>query len=263
MRRIGLVAAMALVAFAAGGCITPPGYSPPVIASVEVSPSPARPGDTVVFTLDVRDDEGVIGGGSQLIFTPRGIDLDGIDVCSMDVAPSAEDPTDSTVTVSCPVPAYASNGTWGVQLRLNDAPALANLPGLTTRLTYDVVGGTDDVSPPQLVGTRTSPSVVTPSTTFTLTATVSDQAPVAPGHYAGAAIFTIAKSLTLGSIFICRDAVVTPVSTTESDISWRCEPDFRDAVRSIVGVHSGRMPVHDALGQDADLPISVDVQPAP
>lgn len=216
-----------------------------------------------MFTLDVRDDEAVLGGVTQRIFTPRGIDLDGIGVCSVDAVPSPEDPTDSTVTVSCPVPAYASNGTWGVQLHLNDASALANLPGLTTRLTYDVVGGTDDVSPPQLVGTRTSPSVVTPSTTFTLTATVSDQAPVAPGLYAGAAIFTIAKQLTLGSIFVCRDAVVTPVSTTESDISWRCEPDFRDAVRSIVGLHSGRMPVHDALGQDADLPISVDVQPAP
>ena len=113
MRRTGLVAAMALVAFAAGGCITPPGYSPPVIASVEVSPSPARPGDTVVFTLDVRDDEAVLGGVTQRIFTPRGIDLDGIGVCSVDAVPSPEDPTDSTVTVSCPVPAYASNGIWG------------------------------------------------------------------------------------------------------------------------------------------------------
>jgi len=263
MLRTALVSAMTVAAVLATGCITPPGYSPPLIASVQVSPSPARPGDTVVFTLDVRDDEGVTGGVSQLIYTPRGIDLNGIGVCSVDVAPRAEDPTDSTVTVSCPVPAYASNGTWSVRLRLNDGQPQANLPGVTTMLSYDVVDGTDDTSPPQLVSSQTSPSVVNPSTTFTLTARVSDQAPVNAGHYGGAAVFTIFRPSTPGSSFICRDAVVVPVSATESDINWRCEPDFRDAVRSVVGVHSGTMPVHDALGQDAALQITVDVQPAP
>lgn len=261
-RRWWCVCAAALLAVAATGCITPPGYSPPVIASVQVAPSPARPGDTVVLTLDVRDDQGVTGGVTQLIFAPGGVGLNGIGVCSVDVAPSAEDPTDATVTVACPVPMYASNGTWSVQLRLNDGPPQANLPGITTRLDFDVAGGTDDVSPPQLVSSRTSPSVVNPSTTFTLTTRVSDQAPVEPGRIGGAPIFNLAKPFTLGSAFFCRDAAVTPVSTTESDISWRCEPDFRDTVRSVVGVHSGRMPVRDALGHQTDLLISIDVLPA-
>lgn len=71
--------------------------------------------------LDVRDDEALSSVTPRHLFTPSNTRLNAVGVCDVELAPQG-DFRHVLATVACPVPTYASNGTWQLELRLNDSP---------------------------------------------------------------------------------------------------------------------------------------------
>ena len=130
MRRVllgGFVVAMTVVLT---GCPTPPpGYQPPSLESTQITPQPAQPGDTLTMVLDVRDDQALNYVAPRYLFTPSNTRLNAVGLCDVELAPQG-DFRHVLATVACPVPTYASNGTWQLELLLNDSSVPADqLPG--------------------------------------------------------------------------------------------------------------------------------------
>lgn len=265
MRRVwvgGFAIAMMLVL---AGCPTPPpaGYQAPRVESIEVTPTTAAPGETVVAVLDVRDDQGVTGAGPRLLTTPSGSTLNGRDHCSSEMAPQ-DGMTHVLVTVTCSVPAFASNGSWRLEMVIQDTTPPLLQPGLTTQVRFDVAGGTEDRRGPELVSHSIEPAVVDQETTFVLSARLRDEAPpLAVGQARDGRIY-FAKLFAQNSMFNCKDPVYTPVSATEVDVTISCAPsNYYVPGRSEPGVHLARVVMIDALNQEAFDDIVIDVQPAP
>lgn len=255
---LALVSAMVLA-----GCQTPPpGYRPPTIESVQVSPQPAHPGDTVSLLIEARDDQAVVSGVPQLLITPTGTRLDA-NGCTSEQAP-LDGVIHVLITITCPVPAFASNGTWHLQIRVNDGAPLDNYPGLTRQIPFEVAGGSHDRTPPQLVSSTIAPATVDQETTFTLTMRLHDESlPLSVGQ-PGSSTFFFTKPFAPNSAFICNNASYTPVSSTDVDVVVTCTPtNYNVAGRSEPGLHVAHMAARDALAQEGTIEMSVDVQPTP
>lgn len=268
MKRVVIPVVVSAMALVLSGCPTPvpPGYQAPRIESVEVTPQPARPGDVLTVRIEASDDQGVTGGGVRNMVTPSGTTLFGSMSCTSETVPVGEpgDRTHVVMTITCPVPTFASNGTWELDVVVGDGmPPTANYPGRQTMIPFEVTGGTDDREPPRLISYEIEPNTVDQETTFTLTARLHDESlPVGMGH--GQVIFDFTKPFAQNSTFVCRYPTFTPVAATEVEVVVDCEPhDFRVPGRSETGVHRGRMEVRDALNHLTDIEMVVDVQPAP
>ncbi len=265
MRRVwvgGFAIAMMLVL---AGCPTPPpaGYRPPTVDSIEVTPQPVQPGDTVTMVLDVRDDFGLTTAFGRDLTTPSGSQLPDMGRCSTELAPQAG-MTHVLVTVTCEVPDYASNGTWRLEVRLLDSSPPVLYPGTTRVIPFEVTGGTEDRRGPELVSHSVEPTVVDQETTFVLTARLRDEAlPVRIGS-GGDGTINFAKLFAQNSMFTCRNAAFAPVSATEVDVTISCSPsNFYNPGRAEPGLHLGRVIMRDALGQESFDDIVIDVQPDP
>lgn len=269
MRRVALGGIAFVMAAVLTGCPSPlpPGYQPPVVESVDISPQPAQPGDTLTVSIEARDDMAITGAGPRLLFTPSGTSLSGREHCTSESS-SLGDPVDRRhmlITVTCTVPDFASNGTWQIEMLIGDGtPPTANWPGLTTRIPFEVVGGTDDRVPPQLVHYEIEPAVVDQETTFTLTMRLRDEAlPLTVGNNVSG-WFDFAKLFSDNSRFTCKFPSITPVSPTEVDVAIDCVPNnFNLPGRAEPGVHRAYMPVSDSLGHKGNIEMFVDVQPVP
>lgn len=259
----GAVGMMALL----GACIPtpspPPGYRPPVVESVQVSPNPARPGDEVVVTIAVSDDEVISGAVASHLTVPSGRLLPGSPTCSTDVAPGA-DVGEAVITMTCPVPSFASNGTWVTDLRINDnTGGQFAYTGTRIRPTFEVTGGSDDDDPPRVLGYRTVPAVVDQDTVFSLIVRVSDSAQPVALAPAGTRIVALRKLLANNSVLWCADPSFTAVSATETDVTLTCTPrNFDVPGRSEAGVHRGFLGLQDALGQEREAELLIDVVPS-
>ena len=240
MRRIVLGGIVATMAVLLTGCPTaPPGYQPPYLESSEISPQPAQPGDTLTMVLDVRDDGALTAVVPRWVYTPSNTKLAG--------------------------PSYASNGTWQLDLFLNDSSyPSANYPGRTVRIPFEVTGGSDDRRPPQLVSYRIDPTTVDQETTFTVTVRLRDESmPIAVGSDASSS-FNFTKLFAQNSTYWCRNPVATPVSATEVDVVAACTPsNYWVYGRAEPGLHLSYMQVTDALGHEGNAEMYVDVQPGP
>ena len=265
MRRVLLGAFVVAMTLVLTGCPTPPpGYQPPSLESSQITPQPAQPGDTLTMVLDVRDDQALTFVAPQYLFTPSNTRLNAVGVCDVELAPQG-DFRHVLATVACPVPTYASNGTWQLELRLNDSPTpQANYPGRTVRVPFEVTGGSDDRRPPQLVSYSIDPVVVDQETAFTVTARLSDESlPLSVG-FDGSSSFNFTKLFAQNSMFWCTNPTLTPVSATEVDVVATCTPsNYYQPGRSEPGLHLSFMPMRDALGHEADAQMYVDVQPGP
>lgn len=265
MKRVALSGIVAgVMALVLTGCpVSPPGYLAPRIDSVQITPEPVQPGGTVTFVVDARDDSGIASAVTQLLYTPNGTRLNAIGECTIDSAPQGSF-THVLLTVACPVPEVALNGTWHLQLRINDGGAMENLPGLTTKIPFQVAGGSDDFSPPQLVSYQISPAVVDQTTSFTLTARVRDDSAIFAGLAGQNGDFAFVKPFAQNSSFYCQDPVHTPVSATEVDVVVQCHPgNYNTAGRSEVGLHRTYMPVRDVHNNEGLLEMVVNALPAP
>jgi hypothetical protein len=265
MRRVWVVGFAVAMMLVLAGCPTPPpaGYRPPVLESIDVTPSTVAPGETMVAVLDVRDDIGIVGPVVRTLTTPSGSRLTGRDHCSSDMTP-VEGVTHVLVTVTCTVPTFASNGTWRLEMLIHDSTPPVLQPGLTTQVRFDVAGGTEDRRGPELVSHSIEPAVVDQETTFVLSARLRDDAlPIAVGQARDGRIY-FAKLFAQNSVFNCKDPLYTPVSATEVDVTVSCAPsNYYVPGRSEPGVHLGRVVMIDALNQESFNDIVIDVQPAP
>ncbi len=266
MRRIGLGAVVVLVAVVLTACPSsvPPDYSPPKIDSVEVSPSPVQPGDTVTITVRAHDDGAIAGGVMQRLLTPTGATLPPEPHCEIVTAPQGSF-KDVIITATCVVPTFASNGTWRLKVHLNDgSPPTQNYPGTTTHLAFQVTGGSEDRSAPRLVSYSTEPAVVDRAAPFTVTARLRDDSPIFVGQPLQGDTFFFVKPFAPHSMFICSDPSVTPVSATEADVTVSCLPSlYYNGGPAEVGIHLANMPVYDALHNAGTVPMQVDARPSP
>jgi hypothetical protein len=267
MKRVVFAALVSVLAGALTACPPPPpGYQPPRIESVDVSPQPARPGDTLSVRIEATDDQAVTGGVVSRVHTPSGTWLDGVWLCDVETVPTEPgDRTRVVMTISCPVPAVANNGTWRLEIRVNDGyPPAANYPGLQTTIPFEVTGGTDDREPPRLITHDIEPEVVDQETAFTLTMRLQDEAmPIRVGQ-GGSDTFNFTKPFAQNSTFRCSSPTYTPVSSTEVDVVVQCRPmDYDRPGRSEVGLHRAVMQVQDALRHQGNVEMIIDVQPAP
>ncbi len=263
MRRVllgGFVLAMTVVLT---GCPTPPpGYQPPSLESSQITPQPAQPGDTVTMVLDVRDDQALTAAVPQRLYTPSNTVLSGL--CDSEMAPQG-DFRHVLVTVTCAVPTFASNGTWQLDVFLNDSSyPTANYPGRTVRIPFEVTGGSDDRRPPQLVSYSIEPTTVDQATTFTVTARLRDESLPVTAGFEGRGSFNFFKPFAQNSTFFCNGTTVTPVSATDVEVVSTCTPsNYNQPGRSEPGLHVSYMQVQDALGHEGNAEMFVDVQPGP
>lgn len=265
MKRWGRFLTLAVTSATLTGCpIPPPGYSPPRVDSVQVSPQPAHPGDTVTILIEASDDQGIASGVPNLFTTPSGTRLNALGVCTSERTPHDDDPTNALLTVTCPVPTYASNGTWHVNVHINDGAPLDNYPGTDAQIPFVVTGGSDDYQAPQLVSYNTEPAVVDQTTTFTLAVRLSDESLPLRIGYEGNGSFQFTKIFDPASRFSCGDPTITPVTATVVDIVVACVPSYSSTLgRAAVGLHRTFMGVEDVLGHEGTVEMYVDVQPAP
>lgn len=264
MRRASLAAIVSVMAAVLTACPPQPpsGYQAPTIESIHVSPQPARPGDTLTVRIEARDDEAVTGVGVAWMNTPSSR-LVGYGLCTPTVDPVG-DPTDRThviITITCPVPTVASNGTWSLEVNVGDSypPALI-YPGRDVRIPFEVVDGSDDREPPRLLSYDIEPEVVDQETTFTVTMRLFDEAmPIRVGP--GIASFGFGKPFS-NSRFSCHGISSAQISPTELEIVAECEPQLGIVKgRAEAGLHRSRPEVRDALGHEGHIEMTVDVQP--
>ena len=252
---------------ALAGCITPSAPpSPATVDSVEISPQPAVPGDTVTVRIEASHDVAVRNGKPVALATPQGSDV-GVENCSSSLEHPGEDLTHATITIACALPALVSNGTWTLSYRLNYSVATTDNPFPVqapppppSTVTFEVVGGSDDVSPPTLVSYHTSPEVVTRGTPFTVTARVRDDSAIFLGVWNA----PNSKYLTFSSSHYsntCSQGTLTPVSATEADVVYICDGSWIGPVGPVTEQVSGIVSVRDALYNNAQLLLTLDVQP--
>jgi hypothetical protein len=264
MKRFALGAIVSVLAGVLTACPTPPpGYQPPRIESVEVSPQPVQPGQDVTLLVDVRDDQAVRSAVTRTFFTPSGLQRNAVGVCTIGRT-ELGGPQHVRLTVTCPVPEIANNGTWQVEVRINDGTPQDNYPGLTTRLTYEVAGGSDDFDPPELLSYDIEPDAVDQVTPFTLTVRLSDESMPLSLRTTGLYPIAFSKPFAIHSTFQCGDRTFTPVSATEVELVAQCRPfNYDEAGRSEAGLHRAFMTVLDAHGHERQFQMEVDVAPAP
>ncbi len=247
---------------ALAGCITPEAPPPsPKVDSVEVSPQPAHPGDTVSVRIEASHTSTIFNGVPLTLVNPQGssVSLEG---CSSTLEHPGDDLTQATITIACVLPALVSNGTWTLGYRLNYTvptfyPLGAPPPPRPHTVTFEVVGGSDDVSPPTLVSFHTSPEVITRGTPFTATARVHDDAPIVLGVWnaPNSANVTFDSS---GYSNSCGEATLTPVSATEAEVVVSCDGSWIGIVGPLTGQVSGSLWVQDALYNTAELQLIID-----
>jgi len=257
MRRIGVPGIAFVLAAVLTGCPgTPPeGYWPPRVDSSQASPDPVRPGETVTLVVAASDDVAIVSSFARALVTPTGNSLSVAGECTHELAPQG-DFKNVLITLACPVPEFASSGTWQMEIRINDGAPLQNLPGLTARVPFEVVDGSDDRSAPQLLSSTIEPSVVDQVTVFQVRALVRDETSVSLAH----PNFAFVKPFAPNSFFECLGPTLTPVSPTDVEIVATCYPSNG---RSEVGTHQTGLPLRDALGHQGLGLITLDVQSAP
>lgn len=257
------VAALAMLG-ALAGCYTPTGPTPARIESVEVSPRPAHPGDTVTVRVEASHSVGIFNGVPHALVNPQGSRLR-LDNCSSSLEFHGDDTRRATITFACALPELVSNGTWALLYGINysaptDYPFQPPPPPDSTA-TFEVIGGSDDVSPPTLVSYSISPGVITRGTPFTVTARVRDDSPMFMGHWNSPNSHNIVFRGS-GYSNTCRGGILTPVSATEADVVYNCDGGWIGPVGPLTGHVSGDVLVRDALYNNARLPLTIDFQAA-
>jgi hypothetical protein len=267
VRRIALVACAVVLGAVGAACIPesppPPLYQVPVVQGVSSSPDPARPGEPVTISVDVVDDETVSDVDIYGVIVPSGATLPGVPPCTTAIQPGAE-AGHATVDITCDVPAYASNGTWKLDVRFFDRPEPGPgepsyaYTGLRTTVPFVVAGGTDDTSPPLVLDWSTDPAVVRHDAPFTLTLHLEDQAPiVASPNPFGA--YDFVKPFATQSRFACAQPSLTVLSPTEGEVRITCTPSHYGVLGvAEVGPHRGIVPLGDALGHQGSVELWID-----
>jgi len=228
----------------------PSGYVQPVIDSVSVSPSTVVAGSTVQVTVRAHDDETIRAVQHDGFVLPQNTALpyDPSTCSAYTLVPDG--PGAVVATATCTIPSYATNGTWRVRFTVLDTPSYWGMSGTGT---FEVVGGTEDVTGPTTESVGYQPAAtVAPDATVVVTARVSDpHGPIAlvqgccpPQLYAGPGVW-----------FDCGTPTLVAVSPTAADATLVCT----GKATNTPGVYSGSFTVSDALGNHTAVPVAVTV----
>jgi hypothetical protein len=267
---------LAIVGFAVGltagltACPGPsPTYQPPTVESIQVSPNPAAPGQTVTVVIDAHDDVAVTGATPNLVTTPNGARRSGSSLsCTAEGTPQ-EDQRHVVFAARCTVPTLALNGTWHLQIHLSDGPAdpppgWSPPDGTDVTAAFEVAGGSDDRDAPRLTDSHTTPTMIDQETTFSVTMRLGDASLPAADGILRTGSFEFAKLGASNSKFWCSDSTFHAASALEVDVTATCRPsNFGVAGRSETGMHRAVVPVIDALDNVGGVELFIDVQPAP
>ena len=148
----------------------------PTIVSVTATPSTVSPGDTVVVSAHVTDDTRVRTVGLQATLVGSAGAWSFCDGAGQRTAGSAGD---GTWTMSCQVPEQVLNGDYSIYPYAQDiAGNWVNTNGGPTtdvRGQFTVTGGSDSVSPPEIVSIDVTPADAGPGDTITISAHVTSE----------------------------------------------------------------------------------------
>ena len=241
----------------------PPSYQVPVVDAVTTTPASPHPGDVVTIALQVHDDQIISSVDVHGLKVPSGVAYPVSTACTSVLTPGI-DAMHATVTLTCALPTFASNGTWQADLTIYDVaePGFA-YAGLHTFPSFEGTGGVDDRSAPTLVNYQTTPTVIGQTTEFTLTMRVHDDAPVTlpyvgyvtipeVGPFVAVPDYVFRKPFSDSrSEFDCHDPVyTTALPTTDTVITQTCTPSSPGAPGvADTGIYRAQMPLMDGLGQ--------------
>ena len=266
MRRVSFVGVLFVVALVLAGCGTQPpaGYRLPVIDSVQVSPQPVSAGGTVTIVVEASDDVGVTGGWARRLVTPDGIGFGNGGLVYIRPVRTGARRADHHHLPGAGV--HDERHVAGRHRGLRPLRPPTDYPfqysqETKQRVPFEVVDGTEDHSPPQLVHYETEPATITQATTFTLTIRVRDEA--LPANVATYGSMSFFKQFSNYSEFFCNGEVVTPVSSTDVDLTWTCSPRYYGQPGPTeVGPYRAAIQLTDALGHEASVQMFVNALPA-
>ncbi|CAN5423157.1 hypothetical protein BH10ACT3_BH10ACT3_02780 [soil metagenome] len=177
---LGPVAAMALVMAAATACqpAPPPYYKASQILSFDITDAVVA-GDDLTVSVTASDDVAV--QAVSVAFTvPETVayQYDGFSpatIITCDIPTFAAQQL-VTVEFTCSTPDFAPNGTWTATVIAHDGGGPSYDGRATT--TFDLSGGSDDVSPPTIVSYQAGPNPATVGDTVIYTIRVTDEHPL-------------------------------------------------------------------------------------
>ena len=221
------IIALAMVLTACPAPPPPPLQPPPTIVSAEVVESPATAGGPVTFRVVASHAVGIsrvrlgnfIGpANAKLPVSPVEVGTCGGPGSSWpaEFAVVPEPGVATEYTVSCVLPASAPNGSWSASIDV----IASGYAGASVTVPFEVVGGTDDTTPPRLTVVTGPPASIIPGSSFPLVFRVED-ANLGPASKIKDLSFYLP---TLGSSywFYCLDPVATSVSPTVEETTVIC-----------------------------------------
>ena len=173
---LGLVTAMVVVGATACQPPPPPNYQPSKILSFDITPSVVA-GDDLTVSVIASDDLAVeaLSVGftvpDTVAFQHDGFFPAAIVTCDI---PTIQAQPLVSVEFTCSTPDFAPNGKWTAEVIADDGGAY---DGRATT-TFDLSGGSDDVSPPTIVSYEAGPNSPTIGDAVTFTIRVSDEHPL-------------------------------------------------------------------------------------
>jgi len=232
---LGLLAALVMVAATACQPAPPPYYQSSKVLSFDITPSVVA-GDDLTVSVTASDDVAVHFLTVEFIVPETvAFQYDGFapaTIITCDIPAFAAQPLVS-VEFTCATPNWAPNGTWTARVTADDGGG--PYAGRATT-TFDLSGGSDDVSPPTVVSYEAGPSPATVGDTVTFTIRVTDEHPLHFSH----------RSLTWqqrnsGWVY-CDETARTVFAPNDVEVAFNCP------VTNFPGEAAGTFIVRDVLG---------------
>jgi hypothetical protein len=276
VRFVGVLSALAAIAT---GCVVPalPSEYRPAAVSADVTPATVNAGES--FTVSVTSigaypDKYLINDFDVRITAPQFVDPDRLmrpdrarwftQVVHCDVPPF-EPAQVIAVELVCPVPSFATNGHWLVEVIGLDGTGLSRAPFEWVT----VAGGSDDADGPVLESVVVSPDPVVIGEPFTVTVQVSDDHPLHPYPTAINLPYPRPVGLSYGALGngsdTCAESTYELLSSTVQQWQISC-PANEDLTPGTLGAtvaaglhHPYTQFVEDAIGNRLTAEFSFDV----
>ena len=255
MRRVVWV--VAILTFIAASCGTPPPPRTtgiPLIVSAVVEPATAAVGDTITIDITVLEDVAVTTVLTSYFRGPAGAEVRMRDYCSVGpIQPQGN--SLFFIRLTCEVPSFFSNGSWKAWFSVLDG----QYPYPQGNVTFQVTGGSNDVTGPVMESLTFDPASPVAGTPFSATLVVSDESMPLDNPGSGEFKFSLTKPEGPGLIerVVCVAPQITYPSAGLAQIEASCSQSI---FASEPGVYPGVLTLRDALYLSSSTPISVTLQ---
>ncbi len=250
MRRSSIVSSVALLVAIAAGCQPPPppGYRAPEILSSAVTESVVA-GQDLTVAVAATDDQAV-ERVLVLFEVPESVAssvhlLVPIIPCELPTFPSS---TVISVEFTCRTPEWAPNGVWKATVWVQDRGHEGRF-GARATTTFELSGGSDDVTPPTLESVVVEPDPVRVGDPVTFTIRALDDQPLVLRP-----TMTFQQDST--PWVTCDQTARTELAANHVEVTYSCPPTVNDRLGH------GTFLVADRQGNVARLDHPVPVSPA-